>query len=173
MRALLVLLVVMGAVFAETNFTTVIDSEIASVQISGISPDGDAYAIAGGEHKVILTLKQTADILNYSVKINPRNIERFMADMNVPLSGTVDKTIQPGTADFAFTTPDMLCGNYRASGEVYYILGEETKKYETSVRIKIPCKDFKSKLLFTLTSILPYSWIKALALRFGVQFPAG
>jgi hypothetical protein len=146
-----------------------VDTEVGYAELSGVKVTGEVYEIEGRSHVVRVKATREFTMKNYSVKINPRNVERIATDMGIPLSGTSEALIPVATYEESFELPDMVCGNYKVTGEAYYDVNGTVSRFEDQLILKVPCKSFKSRIISGLVSILPYGLLKIIAGWAGFQ----
>lgn len=161
-------MLVLGAAFA-SDFSTLVETDVGYVQLSGVVITGQVYEIEGTSHTLKLQVTKEFTVKNYSVKVNPRNIERIATDLGIPLSGAPDAPVPVGTYEESFDLPEMVCGNYKVTGEAYYDVNGTMTHFEDKLQLKVPCKSFKSRVVSGLVSILPYGLLKIIAGWAGLQ----
>ncbi|GEM_PF-2571556 len=161
----LVALLVMGAAFATS--VRVLDTELGYVDVSGVKLAGEVYELEtlSPVIKAVATREFVAE--NYSVRVNPRNIERLAIEMGFPLSGDLGVVVHPGKVEQTAELPEIACGNYRIDGEAYYTVNGTLKRFQDTVHVRLPCRDLKSRIVFGLLSRLPYPVLRAIAGWFG------
>ena len=165
----LIVLLVLSTAFA-LDFVRILDTEVAYVELSGVKKTGEVFEIEGITHAGRIGTLKEFEAHNYSVKINPRNVERIAIDLGLPLSGDIEETI-PGDAFYegTFELPDIVCGNYKVTSEAYYSVNGTLNHFEDKLILKVPCKSFKSRIISGLVSILPYGLLKIIAGWAGLQ----
>jgi len=158
-----------GLVFAQ-DFTTVIDNELFKIEMTGITEDKDVFEVSETNYIIKAESKKLFTLKNYSVSISPKNLEKLALEFDVPLSDTINTTIYPGSGTRDAEIPDLVCGNYKVNAIAYYELNGTLQKFEDELRIKIPCKSFKSKIIYGIISVLPYPILKGIMDFFKIKF---
>lgn len=159
------------AIVFAPNFTRILDTDLGYIEVTGIVEKEGFFELAAQEITVKIVSTREFTLLNYSLSIIPRNLERLALEYGVPLRNDVDKVVPAGSMEeFTLELPDLVCGTYKATGDVYYLLGNSTQVMTDNLHIKIPCKDFKSRLIYGLVSRLPYPILRGLMRILGISF---
>jgi len=165
-----ILFFVFAIVFAP-NLTKIIDTDLGYVEVNGFVEKEGFFELAAQEITVKIVSTREFILLNYSLSITPRNLERLALEYGVPLRSDVDKLVPAGSMEeFTLELPDIVCGTYKATGDIYYLLGNSTQVMTDNLHVKIPCKDFRSRLVYGLVSRLPYPILTGLMRILGIRF---
>ena len=157
-------------VFAQ-GFVTVKDNELFKIEMTGVIEDKDVFEINETHYTIKVESKKLFTLKNYSININPTNLEKLALEFGIPLSNsTLNTTIYPVSGTRDAEIPNLICGNYKINGVAYYELNGTIQVYEDELRIKIPCKDFKSRLIYGLISKVPYPILKGIMDFFKIKF---
>lgn len=138
------------------------------VYVDGI-PMGENFEISAGEHTAKLeVVSENLTILNYSVKIHPKNLERFLLKMNISLTDTINVVIpSPSISqEGVIEVPEMICGTYTIFGDVYYTENGMPGVESISKTLQIPCETRQAKLIYFAISKLPWFVVNFVAGRF-------
>ena len=164
------ILFLMLVAVSATDFTRLVDSELGYVEATGFIDEGSLFELAEQQVEARVVALKDFKILNYSVRVTPRNIERLAIEYGVPLSDSLNVDVPAGSMEeITLDVPDLVCGTYTVSGELYYVSESVTGVHSDSLKLKVPCKDFKSRLVYGLLSGLPYPILKGLMNLLGIR----
>ena len=168
MKSLLLGILVLSSVFAAS-----IGTEVGYVDIGGVDYQNEKYVVSS--NSLTIYLKSTKEFvpINYTLSLSPKNLEKLAKDFGVPLfNNALGFTIPEGSEQtFRIDVPEIVCGEYTASGEAYYTIDNGTlRKYENTLNIQVPCKSTKAKIVSKIVSLVPYSLLKGVAGIFGMKF---
>jgi len=150
---------------------TVLDTDLGYVDVNGLSVQGDHFVLNGSTLEI--TAASTANFVakSYTVSVKPKNLERIAKDLGIPLSDNFNYTIPEGQVyTQTIKLPDIVCGTYSIEGELKYLIEGEEQSFSKTLKLSIPCKDFKGSLISGLVAKLPYPVLKFFAGLMGVRF---
>ena len=156
-------LILAGLLFMSAGF-----SLSYTIFIDGV-PVGDSIVLSAGSHTAKLQVSsENLTILNYSFRVHPRNVERILQKMDIPLADSIDVPLPPDfvSDEGSIAIPDAICGAYSAFGEVYYIEDGALGREEISKSIRIPCENSKARWVYFAVSRLPWFVVNFLMDRF-------
>jgi hypothetical protein len=158
----LFVLLLLGTAFAE-DFTRIVETEVGHLDVSGVNSTDGVYELEGTTHNFRITATREFTLLNYSVHLSPRNLERIAEDFDMPLSGTTEIQVHPAEVGDTLELPDIVCGDYSAEVDAYYSVNGTMKHFGDEIALRIPCRDLRSRFVSGLFSILPYPLLKMFA----------
>ncbi|HDR53426.1 MAG TPA: hypothetical protein ENN60_02000 [archaeon] len=139
------------------------------VYLDGASIGDTGVYLTPGSHTLALELQASdTTLLNYSIRITPRNLERIVQQMGVPLTREMNSPLPDHfvSGEIGVDVPSDLCGTFNIYVEAYVEEGGQMTVYSEQKQVQIPCSTGRARIMSWLVTRLPWPLVSWLMTRF-------